>query len=229
MAGRARTKMATPKKTRKTTKVVVAREVVQTVVPIPPPLTRNKLFSKQVLIGLAVVLFILLAANKKHWFVPAVVNGLPVISPEVIVRLYSDYRLPAVNEIIDERVIMAEARSKNAVPTNEEVQLRVTELETQVGGPDNLNNLLSQEGTSRGSLERRLKLRLALEKIYSSEATVSAQEVNDFVASNKSQLTATDSASQRTEAEGIIRQNKMGQIINQKFAELREKANIKIF
>ena len=171
----------------------------------------------------------LLVFNKKHWFVPATVNGLPILSPQVIVRLYSDYRSPAVSELIDERIIMAEAKKNNVLPSREEINARMTELEAQVGGAEALNNLLAQEGTSRTSLERRMSMRLALEKIYSNEATISAEEIDEFMKTNKAQLTASDSASQKSEAEALIKQDKLGAIINQKFTELREKANIKIF
>src|SRR3989344_1225714 len=220
MAARLRTRKTAPKKIK-----VETIETIQTL----PSLVQNKFFSKQVLIGLGVVLFLLLVFNKKHWFVPATVNGLPILSPQVIVRLYSDYRSPAVSELIDERIIMAEAKKNNVLPSREEINARMTELEAQVGGAEALNNLLAQEGTSRTSLERRMSMRLALEKIYSNEATVSAEEIDEFVKTNTAQLTATDSAGQKTEAEKIIKQDKLGAIINQKFAELREKANIKIF
>ncbi|OGY10997.1 MAG: hypothetical protein A3A58_03705 [Candidatus Blackburnbacteria bacterium RIFCSPLOWO2_01_FULL_41_27] len=220
MAARLRTRKTAPKKIK-----VETIETIQTL----PSLVQNKFFSKQVLIGLGVVLLLLLVFNKKHWFVPATVNGLPILSPQVIVRLYSDYRSPAVSELIDERIIMAEAKKNNVLPSREEINARMTELEAQVGGAEALNNLLAQEGTSRTSLERRMSMRLALEKIYSNEATVSAEEIDEFVKTNTAQLTATDSAGQKTEAEKIIKQDKLGAIINQKFAELREKANIKIF
>lgn len=227
MAVRARAKKAVKGNNRKiNTEVTEATSVAS---PAFLYLDRNRLFSKRVLVGLGIILLIILAANKKHWFVPATLNGFPIVSPEVIARLYSDYRLPAVNELIDEKIIMGEAKGKNAVPSQDEVNARMSELEQQVGGAENLNNLLSQEGTSRASLARRLMLRLSLEKIYSSEATVSAEEIDDFVQSNKVQLVATGAAEQRTEAENIIRQNKLSQVINQKFGQLREKANVKIF
>lgn len=190
---------------------------------------RRRFLSKQIIVIGLVICLVLLAIYKKHWFVAATINNSPITSIEVIARLYSDYRLPAVNEIIDERLIMEEAQRNNAVPSDVEILQRVSELETQVGGSENLNGLLAQEGTSRTSLERRMKLRLALEKIYSNEATVSAQERDEFVKTNKVQLTATESAAQQEEAEKIIRQQKLSTVINQKFSELRQKAEIKTF
>lgn len=225
--------MAARRKTRSSGNRVIRKqriakaEIIET--PVLANSTQGRLFSKQVLIGALVVALTLLVVYKKHWFIAATVNGMPILSPQVMARLYTDYRLPAVNELIDERVIMAEARKRNALPTQEETDARVVEFEQQIGGPENLNNLLSQEGMSRASLMRRLKMRLALEKIYSNEASVSAQEVDDFIKTNKAQLTATESAEQRVEAEEIIRQNKLGTIINEKFTELRQKAIIKVF
>lgn len=222
--------MAARRKVRRSGGRVIGKAKAETVeIPVVGKLPQGKLFSKQVLIGALVVALALLIFYKKHWFVAATVNSMPILSPQVVTRLYADYRLQAVNEIIDERIIMAEARKANALPTREEVDQKIAEFEEQVGGPESLNNILAQEGVDRGSLRRRLEMRIALEKIYSNEATVSAQEVDDFIKINKSQLTATGSAEQKAETEKIIKQSKLGQIINEKFAELRQKANIKIF
>src|SRR5687768_5005233 len=104
--------MAARRKVTKTKKAPVKRTKVE-VMPVETPVlattTQGKLFSKQVLIGAIVVALALLVFYKKHWFIAATVNNLPVLSPQVVARLYTDYRSQAVNEIIDERIIMAEA------------------------------------------------------------------------------------------------------------------------
>ena len=61
------------------------------------------------------------------------------------------------------------------------------------------------------------------------EATVSAEEVNQFISSNKNYLKATDSAGQIKEAGDSLKQQKLSQIFSQKFQDLKQKASVKIF
>jgi hypothetical protein len=64
--------------------------------------------------------------------------------------------------------------------------------------------------------------------MYGTEATVSAQEISQFIEQNGTGMQASDSASQQKEAEDAIKQQKLSQIFNQKFQELKAAANIKI-
>ncbi len=72
-------------------------------------------------------------------------------------------------------------------------------------------------------------IQLAITKLYDKEATVSAEEVSKFIETNKDQLKATDSAGQEKEAYDNLKQQKLSQIFSQKFQQLKQKANIKIF
>lgn len=193
------------------------------------PQGTKKLISKQVLIGALVLVLISIFIFKKHWLVSAVVNNQLVFSPQVLTRLYSDFRQLAVSEIINERLIMQEAKKRNVSVSNEEVKSRIAELESQVGGNEALISILAQEGTGLGSLARRLKMQLILEKVFADEATVSAEEVDDYIKNYKSTLIASDSASQRVEAETVLKQNKLGVLINQKFSEIRNSATIQTY
>ena len=98
-----------------------------------------------------------------------------------------------------------------------------------MGGAQALDNLLSQQGQSRDTIRQQLKLQLSIEKLYTNDATVSAEEVTKFIEQNKDQLRATDSAGQEKEAYDNLKNQKLTQIFSQKFQELRQKAKIQIF
>lgn len=172
---------------------------------------------------------LLLAIYKKSWFIAAMVNSQPITNLELQIRLNQQFRSPTLNQLINEKIILDEAAKNNALASEQEVLKRISEIESSVGGPQALNTLLSQQGQTRESIRQQLKLQLSIEKLYAKDATFSAEEVDKFLATSKDTLKATDSAGQRKEAEDLLKQQKLSQIFNEKFQDLRQKAKIQIF
>lgn len=190
---------------------------------------KNLRYSKKFYLAVVVVGLLLLVFYKKSWFIAAMVNGTPITNWELQSRLNAQYRTQTLTQMINEKVITDEARKTNNLPTPAEIDQKITELENQVGGSDALNSLLGQQGQTRDSLRQQIMLEIMITKLYGNEATVSAQEVDQFIQQNGSTLQATDSAGQRTEATNLLKQQKLTQIFNQKFQDLKTKADIKIF
>ncbi len=233
MAARRATKSSSAKRVTKRT-VSKKVETEQVVAPVNPlasmtnPFQDPKTARKAVMV-LGLVLLLLLAFYKKEWFVAATVNGSPITTAEVFARMNQDFRKQIVQQMVDEKIIMDEARKNNALPTDVEVQAKMADIEKRVGGADALNGLLEQQGQTRSSVERQIKLQLAMEKLYANEATVSADEVSQYIAQNGATLTATDSAGKTAEATDAIRQQKLSQILGDKFQTLKNNAKVTIF
>lgn len=172
---------------------------------------------------------LLLAMYKKDWFIAATVNGTPITNLELQAKLNQQFKTQTLNQLINEKIILQEAIKMGTIPQQSEISAKITELETSVGGKEALDTLLSQQSQTRDTLREQLRVQLAVTKLYEKEATVSASEVEKFLSENKSLLRATDSAGQEKEAEETLKQQKLSQIFTQKFQELRQKANIKIF
>lgn len=180
----------------------------------------------------AVILIIgilILGLYKKSLFVAALVNGSPITNLELQMKLNEQFRTQTLNELVNEKILLDEAKKSNNIPSEQEVDKKVSELETQVGGKDALNTLLSQQGQTLSGLRDQVKLQLVISKLYDKEATVSADEVAKFIEQNGSTLQSTDSAKQKEEAANLLKQQKLTQIFNQKFQDLRAKAKIQIF
>ncbi len=190
---------------------------------------KNLPSSRNFYIILIIAGLLILAIYKKSWFIAATVNSSPVTNLDLQMRLNKDFRAQTLNELINERIILNEASKNNAVVSEEDVNRKISEIETSVGGKDALNALLSQQGQNRDTIKQQIKLRLTIEKLYEKDATVSADEVAKFIDQNKNQLRATDSAGQQKEAYDAIKNQKLTQIFSQKFQELRSKAKIQIF
>ncbi|MBI2019587.1 SurA N-terminal domain-containing protein [Candidatus Daviesbacteria bacterium] len=196
---------------------------------ILPDKVTNFRKSKTFYILLIALGILLLAIFKKDWFVAATVNGSLVSNLELQTRLNQQFRTQTLNQMINEKIILTEAAKNNALATDEEVTKKISEIETSVGGAEALNSLLSQQGQTRESIRQQIKVQLSIEKLYTNEATVSAEEVNQFIEQNREQLQATDSAGQQKEATDAIKSQKLSQLFAEKFQTLRSQAKIQIF
>lgn len=185
--------------------------------------------SRKFYLMLLIMGILLLGLYKKNWFVAATVNGIPVSNLELQIKLNDQFRSQTLTQMINEKIILDEARKMNATPTEVEINQKIKELETQVGGAQTLDMLLSQQGQSRSSLKDQIMVQLAISKLYENEATVSADEIAKYITDNKDQLKATDSASQEVEATNTLKQQKLSEIFTKKFQDLRTKAKIQIF
>lgn len=185
--------------------------------------------SKKFYFIILIAIILLLAIYKKSWFIAASVNGSPITNLELQSKLNQQFRAQLLNQMVNEKIILDEARKANALPTDAEIDKKIADLEASVGGAQILDSLLAQQGQTRITLRDQLRVQLAISKLYDKEATVSSEEVAKFVAENQATIQATDSAKQQQEAEDILKQQKISEIFTQKFQELRQKADIKIF
>lgn len=177
-----------------------------------------------IIIGLAV-----LASYKKAWFVAATVNGAPITNLEVLARLNEQYRTQTLTQMTNEKIILDEAKKKGVAVTESDIDNKIVQLEQNVGGKEMLDSLLAQQGQDRKSLREQLKIQISIEKMYAGEASISAEEIDQFVAQNQDQMQSTDSAKQAEEAKEVLKQQKLGQIFNSKFQQLKQQAKVTIF
>ncbi len=185
--------------------------------------------SKKVYLVLVVAGILLLATFKKGWFVAAMVNGQPISNLELQSRLNGQFRAQTLDQMVSEKIILDEANKNRALATETEVSAKIAEIETSVGGVQAFNNLLSQQGQTIDSVKKQLRIQLSIEKLYAKDATVSADEINQYIQTNQEVLSATDSAGQEKEAVTALKQQKLSQTFQAKFQALRQAAKIQIF
>lgn len=185
--------------------------------------------SKIIIVVIVLIGLLALAFYKKEWFIAATVNGSPITNLELQMKLNKQFRTQILNQLINEKIILDEAAKNNIIVSDTEVNNKMSEIEANVGGAEALNTLLTQQGQTLDSVRQQIKLQLAIEKLYSNEATLSAEEVNKFIESNKEQLRASDSAGQIQEATNLLKQQKVSQIFSQKFQDLKTNAKIQTF
>src|SRR5258708_40062582 len=74
-------------------------------------------------VGLTLLFFF-----KRSWFVAALVNGSPITNMELQTKLNAQFKTQTLNQLINEKIIISEAQKSGAVPTEQEINNKITEL-----------------------------------------------------------------------------------------------------
>lgn len=192
------------------------------------PLIGNRL-PKAAYLAIVIIGLTLLLVTKKGWIIAATVNGSPITNFEVLSKLNQQYRTQTLNQMVNEKIILEEAKKNKVFITQKQIEDKIAALEKNVGGKETLDNLLSQQGQTREGLKDQLKIQLTIEKMYDNEASVSAEGLDQFIAQNKDSLQATDSAGQTQEATEFLKQQKLAKVFQEKFQQLKTATQVKIF
>lgn len=185
--------------------------------------------NKFVYLAIVIIGIALLVSYKKSWFIAATVNGSPISNFELLSREDNQFRKQMLDQMITEKLILSEAGKKGVKITAPEIDAKISEIEKQVGGASAFDSLLTQQGQTRTGVRDQVKITLSLEKMYANEASVSAEEVTQFIEQNKEQMQSSTSAELTKEANDILKSQKLNQIYSQKFQEIKKAANIQIF
>ncbi|MFA5932697.1 MAG: SurA N-terminal domain-containing protein [Microgenomates group bacterium] len=191
----------------------------------PTQMKKNKL----IYLAIAIIIIALIISYKKGVLVAATVNGSPITTLEVLQREDAQFRKQTVDQLVQEKLILGEAKRKGVKVTDAEIDAKIVEIEKQVGGASAFESLLEQQGQTRKGVREQIKISLSLEKMYASEASVSADEISKFIEQNKEQMQASEPAELTKEATDYIKSQKLNQIFSQKFAEIKKAASIQIF
>lgn len=185
--------------------------------------------NKFVYLAIVIIVLALLISYKKSWFIAATVNGAPISNFELLSREDSQFRKQMLDQMINEKLILSEAGKKGIKVSEQDIDAKIADIEKQVGGANAFDSLLAQQGETRTGVRNQIRITLSLEKMYTNEALVSAEEVTKFIEQNKDQMQSSQPAELTKEATDILKSQKLNQIYNQKFQEIKKAANIQIF
>lgn len=184
----------------------------------------KKIFLVAALCGLALIF-----VYNRGWFIAATVNSSPITNVELQNRLNEQYREQTLTQMINEKIILDEARKKGILVASTDVNDKIAQLEKNVGGASALDGLLAQQGQTRQQLKEQLSVQLTIEKLYDKDATVSAEEVQQYIDLNKDVLQATTAAEQRQEAEDTLKQQKLSEVFREKFQQLKQQSRVTVY
>jgi len=142
---------------------------------------KNNRFVK-VVIGVVLLAIILgfLARRYKSALIVASVNGTPVLRAELNERLTNRFGSQMLEALIGERLITQEAAKQNIQISNEEVTAKIAEIEKSVSGSMSLDDSLKLQGITKDEFKNQVRIQLAIDKMFTQNATTSTAEVDDF-------------------------------------------------
>ncbi|OGK61589.1 hypothetical protein A3G67_01340 [Candidatus Roizmanbacteria bacterium RIFCSPLOWO2_12_FULL_40_12] len=164
----------------------------------------------------------------KGWFVAAVVNGDPISRKAVIKELEREQGKGALDWLITKKLILQEARKRNIVVTQKEVDEEIAKMEKALAPQgQSFDQALALQGLSRESLKDRIKLSKIIEKIFSKDVVVTEKEVEDFIEKNRESIPAeTDIEKVKPAIREQLRSQKVDQKGNEWIKKLTKDAKV---
>jgi len=186
----------TKKVTPKTAKVAVKKSQKQPIKAFFSNLRTNYLHNKNLyvrylIITVIVVVIGVFAFVEKSWFVVAVVNGQPITSVEFYQNLKTTSGKDVLDQMIRNKLIFQEASKKGINITDKDIDNKLTEIEKQVGGKEQLESALQARNISDQDFRVQVKVQLIVEKILEKQTAVSEKEIDDYIAKNPTDQNVT--------------------------------------
>lgn len=210
-----------------------ARSAEKLVAPISEISNPQSLFrrvSRKNLILIAI--FILIAAlwQFRSNFIAAMVNGQPISRWQLNDRLVKKFGGQTLDSMINERLILAAARQKGIFVKSEEIENKVKQIETRLNGKVSLDDALKAQGLTKEDFRKELEIQVSIEKLFEKEATVSSNEIDDYMKKNsQAYKSATDPAAINQEIKSILAQQKINDLFEKWFNDIRKNAKVTKF
>ncbi len=178
---------------------------------------------------LLIVIVALILYFVKGWFIAAMVNWQPVYRASVVDQLEKQAGKQTLDSLVNKTLLLQEAKKRKVIVTKKEVDEEMKKLEDNIKGQGgNLDQLLQFQGTTRAQLREQVYLQKLLEKMFVKDATVTNEDIDAFLNTNKNAFPqGTESASVREQAKQQILQKKLTEKVQALLQKL--KANAKIF
>jgi len=147
---------------------------------------KDKLKQPKIFVGLIVVILAVAAFFLKGLFVVAIVNGEPITRIAVISELEKQGGKQALSALVNQTLILQEARKKNIQVSQAEIDTAIKQIEDSLKSQgQNLDTALAAQGMTKQELVAQLKLRNLVEKLLVDKIKVTDKEIADYTEKNK--------------------------------------------
>ena len=211
----------------------LSTEKQETVVPevVATNSIKNKLLQPRVFISLIVIILAIAAFYLKGLFVAALINGEPIFRLTVVQELEKQGGKQALSSMVNQTLILQEAKKKNIQATQAEIDAAEKKIEDSLKAQgQNLDTALTMQGMTRKDLELQLKLRILVEKLLADKIKVTDKEVADYIEKNKDTFPTTLTSEQiKTSVVEQLKQQKMATESQTWIDGLKKSAKINYF
>jgi foldase protein PrsA len=227
--------MTTKAKTRSSLKIIKKTTVVttpqnQTLSNSISLLTalKNKKFIGMIAV---IVILVILAFAVKSVFIAATVNGEPITRLSVVSTLEKQGGKTVLDSLITKTLILQEAKKENISITQSDIDAQIKKITASLKTQGmTLDQALTAKGLTKADLNDELKIELSIDKMVGTDIPVTAKEIDDFVATQKSQMPeGTTDAQFRAQETIQLKQQKLQIKTNEFIKNLQDKAKITHF
>lgn len=191
----------------------------------------SKLKQPKVFIPLIVIILAVLVFSFKGLFVAALVNGEPITRIAVLSELEKQGGKQALASLVNQALILQEARKKNVQVSQAEIDKAVKQIEDSLKTQgQNLDTALAVQGMTKQDFQMQLKLRSLVEKLLADKIAVTDQEIAEYIEKNKDTLPANLKEDEiKKGVKEQLRQQKMASASQTWLQELNKNAKINYF
>ncbi len=185
---------------------------------------------KGIIIAAAIIAILVLVYVFKGQFIAATVNGSLISRHAVIAELERVSGKNALESLITEKLINAEANKKGITVSDEEIAMEIKKIEDQIkaqGGT--LEAALATQGLTQEIFEKQILINKKLEKLLADKIQVSDAEIKQYITDNKVTIPAGQEATYNEQIKSQLQQEKLSTSASALIASLRAAAKINYF
>ncbi|MDO8521466.1 MAG: SurA N-terminal domain-containing protein [bacterium] len=190
-----------------------------------------RLSKRTIYIIVAVILVAVLGYFGKGFFVVASVDGRLISRLAVVRELEAVSGKQALDSLVIQKLISAEAKKNGVSVTDEEVKAEVAKiaLQMQTQGGGTLEAALAAQGMTLETLEKQLRTQKLLEKLVVGTQEVTPEEIAQFIKANNVVVPEGQEAQYDELAKNQLVQQKLNAAKTTYVNDLKAKAKIRIF
>ena len=212
----------------------VKNQKLSAVIAVPKAINtsiKDKLKQPKNFIPLIIIALIIIAFSLKGLFVVALVNGEPIARIAVVSELEKQGGKQALSSLVNQTLILQEARKKNIQVSQAEIDAAAKQIEDSLKSQgQNLDTALAMQGMTRKDLSTQLKLRSLVEKLLTDKVKVTDKEVADYIEKNKDTFPAEMKEEEiKKSVTEQLKKQKLGSASQVWLAELNKNAKINYF
>lgn len=199
--------------------------------PIDVGPTTSRLRQPKFFIPLIVIILAVTAFFLRGLFVAALVNGQPITRVAVIKELEKQGGKQALSSLVNQVLILQEAKKKNIEVSQKEIDDAAKQIEDSLKTQgQNLDTALAMQGMTKQDFLMQLKLRNLVEKLLADQIKVTDKEISDYIEKNKDTLpTDLKEPVIKKRVEEQLKQQKMASASQAWLANLTKSAKINYF
>ena len=195
-------------------------------IPMEPPKPARPFPLTKVALIVVVLGLIAIFVSNKGLLVAALVNGRPIFRWQLTSVMTSRFGQQTLESMISQALIDAEAKKAGITVSQTDIAKKESDLVQSLGGDVSIDDILKYQGMTKADFEDQLRLQLTVEKLLGKDITITDADIDTYIATNGSTLTATTEAGLKEEAKQAIFSQQVNDKLQTWFTDLRSKAKI---